>query len=74
MSPTEHNTYLIYNNIKTSKDMKKTYISPKMEVEVIELESMIAASLDFKNETKVKDLDKELLGKDRDDSDWGGLW
>ena len=54
--------------------MKKTYISPKMEVEVIELESMIAASLDFKNETKVKDFDKELLGKDRDDNDWGGLW
>ena len=54
--------------------MKKTYISPKMEVEVIELESMIAASWELNNEKKVKDLDKELLGKDRDDSDWGGLW
>ena len=40
--------------------MKKTYIKPEMEIEVLELENMIA--------------DLGMEGKDRGESLWNGLW
>lgn len=57
--------------------MKKTYMKPEMGVEVIELESMIATSGDAdlkytSDETAV--VGRGMDGKDRNDSDWGGLW
>ena len=58
--------------------MKKTYIKPEMGMETIELESMIAASV----EKTLKIFDEEdaattsrgMDSKDRDINDWGGLW
>ena len=50
-----------------------------MEMETIELESMIALSWTDANKkpamTDADALDVPLMeGKDRDNSDWGGLW
>ena len=54
--------------------MKKTYMKPEMEVEVMELENMLAGSDDLTISKKGAVQSYELEGKDRDDSDWGGLW
>ena len=60
--------------------MKKTYIKPEMEMETIELESMIAMSALSIGEGKAKTAIDDnftgplMEGKDRDNSDWGGLW
>ena len=54
--------------------MKKIYEAPKMDVEVVRAEEMLAGSINADSSVKVTDLDKELLGKDRDNGDWGGLW
>ena len=57
--------------------MKKTYIKPEIEMETIELESMIALSWTDKKPamTDADAVDVPLMqGKDRDNSDWGGLW
>ena len=54
--------------------MKKVYESPKMMEEVVCVEEPLAASLPvFDGDVKVDD-DSQLLGKDRDDNDFGGLW
>ena len=56
--------------------MKKTYMKPEMEVEVMELENMLAGSdpeLTFAG--KAADRSSSAMdGKDRNDGDWGGLW
>ena len=59
--------------------MKKTYIKPEMGMETIELESMIAASGDktlkiFDEEDVAATTGRGMDSKDRDNSDWGGLW
>ena len=58
--------------------MKKIYEAPKMLIEVVCVEDLLAASPDglpvFGNSDKRVDNDNALLGKDREDSDWGGLW
>ena len=58
--------------------MKKTYMKPEMDVEILELENMIAASPVSKTDDDawgVNDVSGVTMeGKDRDDSDWGGLW
>ena len=56
--------------------MKKVYESPKMMEEVVCVEEPLAASLPVFNgdgDPKVGNND-QLLGKDRDDNDFGGLW
>ena len=56
--------------------MKKVYESPKMMEEVVCVEEPLAASLpvfDGDDALKVDD-NSQLLGKDRDDNDFGGLW
>lgn len=59
----------------------KKYIKPNMEVSVIEMEEMIAASLNGTSEGININISKDedfaggvADGKDRGGSDWGGLW
>ena len=57
--------------------MKKEYIKPSLSVEVIDVELPISASpMDVYDSSKgTIDGDKNaFLTKDRDNSDWGGLW
>ena len=57
--------------------MKKIYEAPKMLVEVVCVDEMLAGSTfsinSGDNAEKVSD-EVDILGKDRDNSDWGGLW
>ena len=55
--------------------MKKVYIKPEISTEIIEVELPISASM-FVSTDKTKTIDSpdDFLGKDRDTSDWGGLW
>ena len=58
--------------------MKKKYEAPKMMEEVVCVEELLADSLSlglFNGEqaSKVND-EADILSKDRDNSDWGGLW
>lgn len=57
--------------------MKKIYEAPKMLVEVVCVDEMLASSeiSIMGDERKVTESDLEnLLTKDREDSAWGGLW
>ena len=55
--------------------MKKIYETPKMEVEEICVEMPIAMSYKINSEEGDPTATAEdVLGKDRDNSDWGGLW
>ena len=60
--------------------MKKIYEAPKMLVEVVCVEELLSASAGsgvsiMDSDTKVStENDSYILGKDRDNSDWGGLW
>ena len=55
--------------------MKKIYEAPKMSVETVCAEELLlTTSFAIDNsDKKVESLDQALT-KDRDDSDWGGLW
>ena len=57
--------------------MKKEYIKPSLSVEVIDVELPISASpMDVygKSEGTIDGDKNAFLTKDRDNSDWGGLW
>ena len=55
--------------------MKKTYIKPEMDMEVVQLEGMIAASgLSIAADDTKANAVLGMEGKDRNDGDWGGLW
>ena len=63
--------------------MKKVYEAPEMLIETVCVEMMLAASDGTdgisifggsSNEVGNDNADDVLLGKDRDDNDFGGLW
>ena len=59
--------------------MKKVYEAPKMNVEAVCVEELLTASpsegISIIGEREITDANDEfLLGKDRDDSAWSGLW
>ena len=56
--------------------MKKVYEAPKVLVEVVCVDEMLAESISIKGgDTKItKDNESALLGKDRGNDSWGDLW
>ena len=62
--------------------MKKVYIKPEISTEIIEVELPISASAGSdmlpvhggESDRVIGEEGFGFLGKDRDNSDWGGLW